>query len=200
MRTAESEKELPKQLRRPIETPPVSRKFSVDQYINLIEGGFFHPEEKVELIEGELMNKMGIGKEHASTVNRLMDLIFRAIANSGYRLSIQNPIRLEKSRPEPDLVIQTEASWSSGDDPSAEDILLIVEVSQSSLRFDREVKLPIYAKANIPHFWIVNLEDGNVEVYTKPSGGSYEERTIIENNETVSLPQFDVSLSISDFI
>jgi len=176
MRTVESEKELPKQLRRPIESPPISRKFSVDQYIDLIESGFFHPEEKVELIEGELMNKMGIGKEHASSVNRLMDLIFRAIVSTEYRLSIQNPIRLEKSRPEPDLVIQTEASWGSGDDPGAEDILLIIEVAQSSLRFDRE------------------------EVYSGPSGGTYREKRIFESNESILLPKLDTSISVSEFI
>lgn len=200
MPAAEKEKDFPKQLHRPIEKPPVRRKFSVDQYLEMIENGFFHPEEKVELIEGELINKMGIGKEHANCVNKLAKYLIKVLLDSSFEVSIQNPIRLEKSRPEPDLVIQTKTSWESDEDPVSSDILLLVEVAQSTLRYDREVKLPIYAQANIPMYWIVNLEAKNVEVYTKPSADTYNEKKVFEPGMAIPLPSIQKEISVSEFL
>ncbi|MEM9674331.1 MAG: Uma2 family endonuclease [Bacteroidota bacterium] len=184
----------------PVDQPPRPRKFTVEEYMTLIDSGFFHPDEKVELIEGELINKMGIGEKHATCVTKLSQLFFRFTLDTDYVISVQNPIRLARSRPEPDLVIHTSASLEQGVDPVPEGIILVVEVSQSTLKQDREVKLPIYARAGISVYWIVNLEADNVEVYTKPAEGLYQEKKVYNSGENVLIPTLEKTVAVSDFL
>ncbi|MEQ9300652.1 MAG: Uma2 family endonuclease [Cyclobacteriaceae bacterium] len=184
----------------PIEKEPQLYQLSVEQYIQMIEMGLFHPELKTELIEGRLYRKGGIPERHAYCVNRLVSLLFRELTNDEFDISVQNPIRLQNSRPEPDLVIQTKASWEAGGDPKAEDISLVIEVAHSSLTFDREIKLPIYAKNGIKNYWIVNLESNQLEVYGLPSDGTYNEKKVYKPGEKTSLPGMDKEIAVSDFL
>ncbi|MEM6845379.1 MAG: Uma2 family endonuclease [Bacteroidota bacterium] len=185
---------------RPIDQPPRRRKFTVEEYLTLIDNGFFHPDEKVELIEGELINKMGIGEKHATCVTKLLEIFFEAKVGTDYKISAQNPIRLPNSRPEPDVVIHTSASLEQGVDPVPEGIILVVEVAQSTLKQDREVKLPIYAQAGISVYWIVNLETDNVEVYTKPAEGLYQEKKVYNPGESILISTLEREVVVSDFL
>lgn len=184
----------------PIEQEPRLYRLSVDQYIQMIEMGLFHPERKVELIEGELIYKMGIGEKHAQCVNKLTEAFFNIIGQTDYKMSAQNPIRLEDSRPEPDLVVQTKASWESGGDPQAEDILLVIEVAHSSLSFDREVKLPIYATNGIGHYWIINLEADQVEVFSVPSADTYNEKKVYKSSDKITIPGLEKQINVGGFL
>jgi Uma2 family endonuclease len=147
----------------------VRHRFSVDVYEQMIDSGIFREDDPVELIRGEIIDKMPIGDGHAACVNRLTRLFVLSLGRSAI-VSVQNPIRLADSEPEPDisLLIPRDDFYASGK-PRPADILLLIEVADTSLDFDREVKLPLYAEAGIRELWIVNLEEDCLEVHRNPT-------------------------------
>jgi Uma2 family endonuclease len=170
----------------------VRHRFSVDEYEQMIEHGILTDNDRVELIRGEIIDKMAIGDPHAACVKRLNRFLGITFA-SRVLVSVQDPIRLIDSEPEPDLalLIPRLDFYISGK-PRPADILLVIEVSDSSLEYDRQVKLPMYAEAGISEFWIVNLEDDCLEVYRQPNpGGSYDEVRYLrrgEDTDVAALP------------
>jgi Uma2 family endonuclease len=142
--------------------------FTVEQYHEMIEHGIFREDEPIELIRGEIIKKLPIGNPNAATVNRLNRLLSKRIQDDAM-LSIQNPVWLGDSEPEPDvaILIYREDLYASRR-PSAEDVLLLIEVADSSLAYDREIKGAVYAEAGICEYWIVNLNQATVEVYLDP--------------------------------
>lgn len=142
--------------------------FTVEQYHEMIEHGIFKEDEPIELIRGEVIRKLPIGNPHAATVNRLNRLLAKCIQDDAM-LSIQNPIWLGDSEPEPDvaILIYREDLYASRR-PGAADVLLLIEVADSSLAYDRDIKGSVYAEAGIREYWIVNLNRSTVEVYLDP--------------------------------
>ncbi len=142
--------------------------FTVEQYHEMIEHGIFREDEPIELIRGEIIRKLPIGNPHAATVNRLNRLLSKLIHDDAM-ISIQNPIWLADSEPEPDvaILIYREDLYASRR-PGAEDVLLLIEVADSSLAYDRDIKGSVYAEAGICEYWIVNLNHATVEVYRDP--------------------------------
>ncbi|MDX1962480.1 MAG: Uma2 family endonuclease [Pirellulales bacterium] len=163
---------------------PTKYRLSVKEFQRMGESGIFPPEARLELIAGEIIEMSPIGALHAAYVNLLLDLIKKQLP-ADYTLSVQNPIQLEWSQPQPDLAILVPNPKSYRHQlPSAADTLLIVEVSDSTLDYDREVKLPLYAGAGIPEVWIVNLQEDRVEAYTQPAATGYLQSQILANNQT----------------
>jgi len=161
----------------------VPYRFSVNDYDRLIEFGILTENSNVELIRGEIVSKMSIGDLHVQCVDILNRLLIRGVGDDAI-ISIQNPIRLSDSEPEPDVVVK---AVSAKGKPSASDILLIIEVAESSLEYDREVKLPLYAENGIREFWIVNLIDGCLEVYRQPqSNGMYANMQTLRAGESIN--------------
>jgi Uma2 family endonuclease len=161
--------------------PAVSRRLiTVDEYHRMIEAGIFDENNRVELIEGELIEMAAAGGRHIATVNDLTmwfapRLLGRAI------VSIQNPVRLPHSEPEPDVaLIRPRPAHLRTDTPRAEDVLLIIEVSDTTFGWDRGTKLPIYAAAGIPEVWIVDLERRRILVHRLPDGDLYREAIVID--------------------
>lgn len=149
-------------------------RFTVAEYERMVEVGILTEDDRVELIEGEILEKLTIGDRHAAAVNRLLRLLDRAMGDRAI-VSCQNPIRLAHSVPEPDLVLlrPRDDFYASGK-PGPADILLLIEVSDSSLDQDRGEKLQHYARNEIAEFWIVNLVDNLLEVHRDPRpGGRY---------------------------
>jgi Uma2 family endonuclease len=143
-------------------------RFTVDEYLRMIEVGILTKYDKVELIRGEILNKMTIGDPHAACVSRFtLHLPLRVSGRALVR--IQGPIRLADSRPEPDvaLVKVRDDHYLSGS-PMPPDIFLVVEVADSSIDNDREEKRPLYAENGITEYWIADLNDEVVEVYRQP--------------------------------
>lgn len=134
----------------------------------MIAHGIFSEDEPIELIRGEIIRKLPIGNLHAATVNRLNRLLSKLLTDD-VMLSIQNPIRLGNSEPEPDVAFLNfcEDLYASRR-PVAVDVLLLIEVADSSLGYDREIKGAVYAEAGIFEYWIVNLNQATVEVYLDP--------------------------------
>ncbi|MGH2351978.1 MAG: Uma2 family endonuclease [Chloroflexota bacterium] len=161
------------------------RRFTVDEYYRMAEAGILHPEERVELLDGEIIQMSPIGSPHASSVKRLNHVFSRSVGQRAV-VSVQDPIRLNgRSEPEPDLaLLRPRADFYAGAHPRPEDILLVVEVADSSTAYDRRVKLPRYAQAGIPEVWLLVLAEprdsgttGNtgtsLEVYRQPSSQGY---------------------------
>lgn len=176
---------------------PRRLRFTVDEYYKMIELGMLKDYEKAEIIEGELIQKMTIGDRHAAIVN-LLTKIFIKYVSDDILVSIQNPVRLsDYDEPEPDLVLADLRKFDGKRHPRPEEILLVIEVSDSTLRYDRDKKLPLYAEAEIPEIWIVNLPNDLVEVHTKPSVGLYQFVKIFKRGEiieTESLPNLHLKV------
>ena len=147
--------------------------WTVEEYHRMGEVGLLDADTRVELIEGEIVEMAPIGDAHAATSNRLNRLLVLAVGERGI-VAVGNPVRLsQRSEPQPDFsVLRPRADYQTKG-PRPEDVMLAVEVSDTTLRRDRRVKLALYARAGIPEFWIVNLEVREVEIYRSPGGDSY---------------------------
>ncbi|MFM8332583.1 MAG: Uma2 family endonuclease [Candidatus Methylumidiphilus sp.] len=172
-------------------------RYSVDEYYRMAETGILKPNERVELIEGEIIDMAPIGTSHTSVVKRL-NAIFTHHAGTKAIVSVQDPIRLGKnSEPQPDIaLLRYREDFYRHAHPGPEDILLLVEVADSSLRFDQDIKLPLYARHGIPEVWIVDLGHQLVEVYRRPADGAYLEKHIPERGEIIApvgLAEFGVA-------
>jgi Uma2 family endonuclease len=154
----------------PFQAMTAFRKFSVAEYQKLIDAGILTDEDRVELLENFLVLKMPTNPPHDSTVVALNFLLPRLLP-SGYILRCQNTSDLPDSRPEPDLAVaRGDIRSHRAQHPRPDEIALVVEVSDSSLQRDRQDKGRIYARVSIPQYWVVNLVDRQVEVYTDPTG------------------------------
>jgi Uma2 family endonuclease len=161
-------------------------KFTVEEYMRMGEAGVFPPGVRVELIEGEIIDMSPIGNRHAACVEALDELVRERLRRS-VNVRVQNPIVLDgHSEPEPGVsVLKRRDDFYKDAHPRPEDVLIVIEVSDSTLAFDKRVKVPLYAKAGIPEVWIVNLVDERFEVFADPSGGAYETATVLARGEEV---------------
>jgi len=156
-------------------------KFTAEQYQLMGKAGVFHPETRVELINGEIVIMSPIGLKHSVTINRLTRFLIKNIDEAGI-VSIQNSFRIpDYSEPEPDIVIlRPRDDFYANKFPLPEDILLIIEVADSSLKYDRTTKLSLYAEHNISEYWIANLERDILEIYRQPQNKTYLKQTLID--------------------
>ncbi len=178
----------------PSQPQPRRLRFSVDDYYKMIEMGMIDNYEKSEIIDGEMVPKMTIGDRHALAVNWLTRFFITSLP-ADLMVSIQNPLRLtEFDEPEPDIVIADLKKYDGDRHPRPAETVLVVEVSDASLRNDRDVKLPLYADAGITEVWIVNLRHNVIEVHQNPNLGMYQQVKIFKSGERIestALPQID---------
>jgi Uma2 family endonuclease len=158
-----------------VATLPTTRRFNVREYHQMAAAGILGEDDRVELIDGEIVEMPPIGSRHAACVDRL-NRMFTTQLGQGVIVRVQNPIRLSRhSEPQPDLVlVRPRPDFYAASHPEPEDVLLIVEVADSSTGYDRSVKVPLYARAGIREMWLVDLERGRVEVLREPAGGGYQ--------------------------
>ena len=158
------------------QAPWVKRhKLDVRGYYRMAETGIIAAGEHVELIEGEIIERAPIGSEHSAAVGSLITDL--ALAAAGRALVwAQNPLRLsDLDEPQPDvMLLKPRADRYRSAHPTAADVLLLIEVSQTSLSYDRKVKLPLYARHGVPEVWILNIGDSVVEVYRDPKDDTYQ--------------------------
>jgi Uma2 family endonuclease len=176
--------------------PATLYRFTVDEYHRMGDAGIFHEDDRVELIDGQVVQMSPIGVTHAAGVNSLTQR-FAPEAGRTVVLSVQNPVILgEYHEPQPDVVLlKPRADNYRTRHPGAEDILLLIEVADTTLRQDRLVKLPIYARAGVFEVWIVNLPDAVIEVYREPRDGRYQIERVFRRGEAIaplSLPDVNV--------
>ncbi len=154
--------------------PLQHHRFTVDQYHNMIQTGVFHEDDRVELIHGEIVDMTPIGKDHSSVVDQL-NRHFNRIPNNTPLVRIQNPILIaDHSEPQPDLtIVRFRTDYYRKTLPTPSDVLLLIEVADSSLLADRRVKVPLYAKAGIPEVWVIDLTAKSIEVLRDPIDSQY---------------------------
>lgn len=160
--------------------PPTRFKLTVEQYHRMGELGILRPDDRVELIDGELVRMAPIGSMHGGLVSRLTRLLVERVGRSAV-VSPQNPVILsEVTEPQPDLtVLRWRADDYTADTPQAGDTLLVIEVSDSSLRFDRQVKLGFYAQAGVPEVWILDLRARRLLVHREPESNGYRVTEVV---------------------
>ncbi len=153
---------------------PAKHRFDVDAYYKLAEAGILPNPHRVELIDGEIIDLNAIGSPHAAITTRLTRQFIRAVGDLAI-ISVQNPLRLDSyNEPEPDLlVLRPRADDYQANHPGAADVLLLIEVSETSLAYDRGRKLALYAKFGVAEVWIIDLAGAAIEIYRQPKEGAY---------------------------
>jgi Uma2 family endonuclease len=166
------------------------------------EAGIFPPESRMELINGEILHMAPIGFNHAGHTRRL-NALFSLMLTDQAIVSIQSPIQLgDLSEPEPDFaLLRPEPSFYSTRHPKADDVLLLIEVSDSTLHFDRTQKLRLYATYHIPEYWIINLIDDSLEVYRHPQDGDYLDKAVLSKSDSLTLQALpDIQIAAADIL
>ena len=168
--------------------PAVPRRLlTVDEYHRMAEAGILTHDDRVELIEGELVAMAPIGSEHAAASNSLNRMLVLAVGDHGI-VAVGNPVRLGRhSEPQPDFSILKPRDDYKKVLPRPEDTMLAVEVANTSLNYDRNVKLALYARSGIPEVWIVNLVAEEVEVHRLPSADGYAAVTRATPSDTLTI-------------
>jgi Uma2 family endonuclease len=179
-----------------IEVP--RRRFTVDEYCRMAEAGIFTPEDRVELIEGEIVQMAAIGVGHAFSVGAFNRLLGMALGDRAV-LWPQNPVRLsEITMPQPDiLLLQPPIRRYRVRHPRPEDVLLAIEVADTTHRYDRLVKMPLYARAGIRESWLADLPGEALEVYRRPAPSGYQQVERVARGGSVAPEAFpDVALAV----
>lgn len=177
------------------------RSLTSADYYQMIESGIIREGERVELILGQIFTMAAKGTRHTFSTRKLFKQLLALIGDRA-DVQSQDPITLlNNSEPEPDIVVaRLRADDYANSHPAPADIILVIEVADSSIKFDRETKAPLYASAGICEYWIVDLIDNRLEIYRQPQGSIYTSIQIVTPPRSINLPQFsDIVVQIGDF-
>ena len=182
---------------------PKRRRFTIAEYHRMIEAGIFRDGERAELIEGEIIEMNPIGRLHAGTVDRVTAVFVRRLGDRA-TVRVGGPILFTAlvSEPQPDvtLLVPRPDSYTGGH-PEPADILLVVEVMDASLAYDRGVKLPLYARAGIVEVWLANVNTRRIEGYRRPSPEGYVESRVFQEDDLLSIQAFpDVTFTVRELL
>jgi len=164
----------------------------------MAEVGILSEDDHVELIEGEIIKMAPIGSRHAGCVTRLNVLFNNLVVGKTALVNVQNPVRLNDfSEPQPDIsLLKLRNDFYSNSHPTPADVLLIIEVGDTSIEYDQNIKIPLYATSLIPEVWLVNLVKDTVEIYREPRDRMYREVHYVTRGDSVS-PKYNPNLTIS---
>jgi Uma2 family endonuclease len=183
--------------------PSIARKkFRADEVYKMMQVGILPEASGWELINGEIIRRMTIGSKHASTVKRLNRFFTNQVGENAI-VSVQDPIHIDEyNEPEPDIaLLKPRADFYAESHPESQDVLLVIEVSDSTVDFDREVKKTLYAEAGISEFWLVNLRENTVECHSQPKNKIYRLTQIFEKGEAVeSVSIENLRLKVEDIL
>ncbi|WP_338834420.1 hypothetical protein MHLNE_07520 [Moorella humiferrea] len=178
------------------------RRFTVDEYYQMAYVGILREDDRVELIEGEIIEMVPIGVKHAACVRRL-DRIFNNLVGDKALVDTQNPLRIDEySEPQPDLMLlKPREDYYGTFHPRPEDVLLLIEVVDSSVTYDREVKINLYARAGINEVWLIDLQAQQITVYRQPSSNSYKEIKEYGRDDSIAPVAFPgMNISVRDIL
>jgi Uma2 family endonuclease len=181
---------------------PKKHLTNLDEWHRLGEANIFPPESRVELINGEILDMAPIGFNHSGHLNRINKFLTRLMPGDVIT-SVQNPLQLgDLSEPQPDfMLLKPNPDFYSSRHPNASDVLLLIEVADTSLAFDQTQKLRLYALHGVPEYWLLNLNDSCLEVYREPFGETYAEKTTLRIGNTISLSQIPaITINVADIL
>ena len=167
--------------------PLRERTFTVSEYYRLARHGILTGNDRVELLDGRIYEMAPIGSRHAHCVRRLTELLVLRVTPAAL-VSVQNPVRLNyRSEPEPDVALLEPKDDYADRHPGPDDVLLLIEVADSSLDFDRNVKPLLYARAGIPELWVIALSEERVHVYRRAGTKGYAEHAVTERGGDIDI-------------
>lgn len=173
-------------------------RWSVAEYHQMAQSGLLDEADRVELIDGDLLDMASISSKHAFIVNRLSQALSAGGAKGQYLVSTQSPVCLgDRSEPQPDIALLKNGNYMDAL-PTAADVLLIVEVSDTTLKYDRDVKLGLYACHVIPEVWLLDVNARELTVYHEPAEGQYRlirKPTAAEAVSPVLVPGVSIALA-----
>lgn len=181
---------------------PAKHVFTTEEWHRFAATGAFAADYRAELIEGEIIDMSPVGVDHSACVNYLNRYFNKKLSDDIW-VSVQNPITLgDFSEPEPDLlIVPYRDDFYRHAHPSAEDVLLLIEVADSSLAQDRNVKAPLYARFAIAEYWIINLSEKCVELYRKPQQGIYQEKLVLRDKDSLQALNFpNIELTVNQVV
>jgi Uma2 family endonuclease len=177
------------------------RTFTVGEYYKMAEAGILQEGDRVELIEGEILKMTPIGSRHTACVNKL-NYLFAKLFGDEVMISVQNPLRLgDISEPEPDVALLVpRPDFYAERHPNARNALLVVEVADSSVVYDCEVKLPMYARAGLPEAWLVDLAQQQVLVHRNPTSQGYQEVHAKRSGDRLAAKELVIELAVDNLL
>jgi len=174
------------------------RLWTVEEYHRMIDVGILTPDDKVELLEGKIVAMSPQTPPHAGTTQRSSDYLKVRLRGIAY-VRMQLPITLSNSEPEPDIaVVRIDPNVYGEAHPNAKDILLLIEISYTTLNIDRAEKAPIYARANIPEYWILDISKRCVYIFRNPTESGYQEEIILNGDGAIAplaFPEIEIPFS-----
>jgi len=184
-----------------MEVHQAKRLINVDEYHRMAEVGILTEADKVELIHGQILKKSPVGSKQAAIVDRINKLLNQHFIDNAI-VRIQNPVRINDiNEPEPDIaVLKYREDYYIEKHPKPQDIFLVIEVSDTTLTYDKEIKLPLYATAGIPEFWLINIEKSEIEVHRSPATDNYTTITIHRAGDSIALPSASDRLDVGTLL
>jgi len=177
------------------------RLFTADEYYRLADVGILRRDDRVELLDGDIVEMTPIGIRHAACVD-VLNSLFQRFANGRVIVRVQNPIRLSPhSEPQPDLsILKARADFYVSAHPAPRDVLLVIEVADSSATFDRDVKVPLYARSGVPEMWLVDLQEDRIETFSQPTPDGYLRSHVAVPGERVSCADPGLELLVDEIL
>ena len=178
------------------------RRFTVDEYYAMGAAGILGEDDRVELIDGEIVQMPPIGPGHGGTVNRTNYALMRCFGDVAV-VTVQNPIHLNRyNDPQPDFALaRPRADFYRSAHPEPGDIFLVIEVADSTLATDQRIKMPLYARAGLPEAWLIDLQHELIQVYREPGPDGYRLVTTARRGERISPHAFpDRGLMVDDLL
>ena len=185
-----------------MQTEAAKKLFTVDQYHRMATAGIFTEEDRVELIEGEILEMPPAGSRHIVCVNRANALFSSQLPGHAI-ISVENPVRLsDYTEPQPDVVLlKPRADYYTAKHLSAEDTFLVIEIAENSLKYDRNFKLHLYARSGVPEVWIEDLQRNFVLVYREPLADSYASSLTLRRGDSLSPLAFpSIVINVNDLL
>jgi Uma2 family endonuclease len=177
------------------------KKFTLEEYHRLGETGFLSEDDRVEFMDGEIIEMSPIGKAHNACINRNTRTLVQRLGERAI-VSVQNSVNILENEPLPDIaILRPNPTYYADRLATPEDILLIIEIADSSLAYDQDIKAPKYAKAVVLELWIVDLNDDMIWLYRNPSSKGYLDIKAYQRGEAMTLLAFpDITLTVSDIL
>lgn len=185
-----------------MEAPVLKRLFTVEEFHQMAEGGVFGEDDRLELLDGEILQMTPIGKEHAACVARLSEMLWERCRASAI-INVQNPLVLsEETELYPDVaLLRRRSDFYREALPRPADVVLVVEVADTTVDYDRHVKVPRYARAGIPEVWVVDLRARVIDVHAGPVAGEYRDERHAQPGESLAIPGVPAQqLAVADIL
>lgn len=183
-------------------TQLLRRLFTVKEYHRMVKAGILCEDDRLELLRGEIIQMSPIGSRHAAAVNRLVRVFTQKLGDR-IILAAQNPVELDDySEPQPDIaLLRPRDDFYESGHPQPEDVFLLVEVADSTVRFDRTVKIPLYAEDGIVEVWLVDIPAQCIEVYRQPTSEGYQQIDRFNRTQAVTIRAFvDVEIAVGEIL